>query len=614
MEKFLQELKRRKVYNVGTFYVLASWLILQVADTLFPAFEISDAVLRVLVISLAAGFPVCLVIAWAFDWTPQGLQVTPEANPEEKITLRTKDYLTISLLVLLFVIVAVQQYVIFTGSLLDEVGQQETFIAQEAPTNGLTNGLVAPQLESVLSDVDLSLAVLPLENLSPDPDNAYFAAGIHEEILNEITKIGDIRVISRTTAMRYMNSDLSLQDIARELNVAAIMEGSVRFANNRVRITTQLIRARDDANLWSESYDFELDDIFRIESDVALNVADALQATLEPAEIASIERQPTNSTLAYTLLLQYRYQQERENGRSTLEEDGWIEAGIRKLEQAVELDPMFADGYAELGFVSWVKAQISPLDELLRLYDVAVAHAERAIELDPSLSTAYEVLGRVAFDRFQWPEWELNARQATLLNDLSGRASVSFAMTLTNIGRYDEAWREYDIAIAKNPYLAYYREVAIASRIWGGDYETALAMTDQYLAVGGDRNAFHAFRAYTLNRLGRESESQRELDQITPEPMAVAMWAIPGYYDYLRCQQGAADSVMQELEMLPEAAKELRLQHCAAGMGDNELIYESFIRSIDAGFPIYMTDVVSPSIREDSRWSQVQEHMGLSSL
>lgn len=614
MEKFLQELKRRKVYNVGTFYVLASWLILQVADTLFPAFEISDAVLRVLVISLAAGFPVCLVIAWAFDWTPQGLQVTPEANPEEKITLRTKDYLTISLLVLLFVIVAVQQYVIFTGSLLDEVGQQETFIAQEAPTNGLTNGLVAPQLESVLSDVDLSLAVLPLENLSPDPDNAYFAAGIHEEILNEITKIGDIRVISRTTAMRYMNSDLSLQDIARELNVAAIMEGSVRFANNRVRITTQLIRARDDANLWSESYDFELDDIFRIESDVALNVADALQATLEPAEIASIERQPTNSTLAYTLLLQYRYQQERENGRSTLEEDGWIEAGIRKLEQAVELDPMFADGYAELGFVSWVKAQISPLDELLRLYDVAVAHAERAIELDPSLSTAYEVLGGVAFDRFQWPEWELNARQATLLNDLSGRASVSFAMTLTNIGRYDEAWREYDIAIAKNPYLAYYREVAIASRIWGGDYETALAMTDQYLAVGGDRNAFHAFRAYTLNRLGRESESQRELDQITPEPMAVAMWAIPGYYDYLRCQQGAADSVMQELEMLPEAAKELRLQHCAAGMGDNELIYESFIRSIDAGFPIYMTDVVSPSIREDSRWSQVQEHMGLSSL
>lgn len=614
MEKFLQELKRRKVYNVGTFYVLASWLILQVADTLFPAFEISDAVLRVLVISLAAGFPVCLVIAWAFDWTPQGLQVTPEANPEEKITLRTKDYLTISLLVLLFVIVAVQQYVIFTGSLLDDVGQQETFIAQEAPANGLTNGLVVPQLESVLSDVDLSLAVLPLENLSPDPDNAYFAAGIHEEILNEITKIGDIRVISRTTAMRYMNSDLSLQEIARELNVAAIMEGSVRFANNRVRITTQLIRARDDANLWSESYDFELDDIFRIESDVALNVADALQATLEPAEIASIERQPTNSTLAYTLLLQYRYQQERENGRSTLEEDGWIEAGIRKLEQAVELDPMFADGYAELGFVSWVKAQISPLDELLRLYEVAVAHAERAIELDPSLSTAYEVLGRVAFDRFQWPEWELNARQATLLNDLSGRASVSFAMTLTNIGRYDEAWREYDIAIAKNPYLAYYREVAIASRIWGGDYETALAMTDQYLAVGGDRNAFHAFRAYTLNRLGRESESQRELDQITPEPMAVAMWAIPGYYDYLRCQQGAADSVMQELEMLPEAAKELRLQHCAAGMGDNELIYESFIRSIDAGFPIYMTDVVSPSIREDSRWSQVQEHMGLSSL
>lgn len=610
MEKFLLELKRRKVYNVGTFYVLASWLILQVADTLFPAFEISDAVLRILVITLAAGFPVCLIVAWAFDWTPQGIQVTADASPEEKITLRTKDYLTISLLILLFVIVAVQQYVIFTGSLNEEGMQQETGLVSDTSVNNL----VVPQLESVLPDVDLSLAVLPLENLSPDPDNAYFAAGIHEEILNQITKIDAIRVISRTTAMRYMDSDLDLREIAEELNVGAIMEGSVRFANNRVRITTQLVRARDDANLWSESYDFELDDIFEIESDVALNVASALQATLAPSEIANIERQPTDSTLAYTLFLQYRYQQERENGRSTLEDDGWIEAGIRKLEQAIELDPQFARGYAELGFVSWVKAQISPIDELNRLYDVAVDNAERAIQLDPSLSTAYEVLGRVAFDRFQWPEWELNARQATLLNDLGGRASVSFAMTLTNIGRYDEAWVEYDTAIAKNPYLAYYREVAIASRIWGGDYETALNMTDQYLAVGGDRNAFHAFRAYTLNRLGRAPESQQELDQITSEPMAVAMWAIPGYYDFLRCQRGESETVFAELEYLPDAAKELRLQHCAAGMGDRELIYESFQRSIEAGFPIYMTDVVSPEIKEDTRWSRVQEHMGLSSL
>ena len=279
MEKFLQELKRRKVFNVATFYVVASWLLLQVADTLFPAFEIPDSMIRLLVLSLAAGFPVCLLITWAFDWTAEGLMITQEAEPHEKITLRSRDYATIVLLLLLLTVVAFQQYVIFTrtyngvegggGQLISNAqADEETNVRSE-------ESLIAPQLESFLPDVNMSIAVLPLENLSPDPSNAYFAAGIHEELLNRIFKIGDIRVISRTTVLRYHNTDLTLNEIARELNVASIMEGSVRFANDRVRITIQLIRARDDAHLWSETYDFPLDDIFSIESDVALNVANA---------------------------------------------------------------------------------------------------------------------------------------------------------------------------------------------------------------------------------------------------------------------------------------------------------------------------------------------------
>ena len=607
MEKFLQELKRRKVYNVGTFYVLASWVILQVADTLFPAFDIPDTSLRLLVLTLAAGFPLCLVITWAFDWTPQGLMITPDASPNDNIKLRTRDYLTIALLLILMGIVAVQQYVIFTGSQQGSASAIDNMVNSAAADEGL----ISPQLESALPIVNMSLAVLPLDNLSPDPDNAFFAAGIHEEILNHIIKIGDIRVISRTTMMRYQNSDLSLSDIARELNVGAVMEGSVRFADNRVRITTQLIRARDDAHLWSESYEFELDDIFAIQSDVALNVADAMQATLLPAEIAKIERQPTESTDAYTLYLQYRYQLEQENAGSTLAEDGWIEMGLARLKQAVELDPQFAEGYAELGFVSWIKGQISPLEELNALYDQAVINAQKEIELNPELATPYEILGRVAFDRFQWDDWEYNARRATQLNDIDGRAAVSFAMTLTNVGRYEEAWEHYTVAMSKSPYQAYYREAAIASRIWGGDYQTAFDMTDQYLAVGGDRNAYHAFRAYALNRLGRMEESMAEYEQITSSQMAASMWVVPGYYDYLRCQQGASAEVLSELELLPAAARELRLQHCAAGMNDTEMIYASILSSIEVGFPVYMTDVISEAIKGDPRWNTVQEHMGL---
>lgn len=619
MEKFLQELKRRKVFNVATFYVVASWLILQVADTLFPAFEIPDSMIRLLVLSLAAGFPLCLFITWAFDWTAQGLIITQDAQPDEKIILRSRDYATIVLLVVLLGVVAFQQYVIFTGSLNGNANNSGSLISNaQAEVEGVdvraNDELVVPQLESYLSDVDMAIAVLPLENLSPDPSNAYFAAGVHEEILNRIFKIGEIRVTSRTTVLRYQDSDLTLREIARELDVAAIMEGSVRFANDRVRITIQLIRARDDAHLWSETYDFPLDDIFSIESDVAFNVAEAMEATLLPSEIASIERQPTESTEAYTLYLQYRYQLEQENGRSTLDPDGWIEVGIRKLTEAIALDPLFARGHAELGYVYWVKGQISPLAELVEHYDLALENVERALELDPTLSTAYETIGRVSFDRFQWREWEENAQKSIELNDIDGRASFSFAMSLTNVGRYEEAYEQYELAMSKSPFQAYYREAAIASRIWGKDYESALRMTDQYLAVGGDRNAYHTFRAYTLNRLGRLEESRAEFEQITSDPMAVAMWVIPGYYDYLRCEQGELELVEAELSTLPAAARELRLQHCAAGIDDMDMIFDSVNRSIEAGFPVYMTDVISAELKADPRWARVEDHMGLSFL
>jgi len=618
MENFLQELKRRKVFNVATFYVVASWLILQVADTLFPAFEVPDSVLRLLVISLAAGFPLCLFITWAFDWTAQGLMITQEAEPNEKITLRSRDYATILLLLVLCGVVAFQQFVIYTNSLGNNEVNPGSLIRNVHDDEGiaasLSNGLVDPLLESFLPNVDMAIAILPLENLSPDPSNAYFAAGIHEEILNRIFRVGDIRVVSRTSVLRYQDTELSLQEIASELNVAAIMEGSVRFANNRVRITIQLIRASDDTHLWSETYDFPLDDIFAIESDVALNVAKAMKATLLPSEIARIERQPTESTEAYTLYLQHRYQLEQENGQLTLEFDGWLEAGIRKLETAIALDPLFAQGIAELGYLYWVKGQISPYAEQISLYDESLSHAERALVIDPTLSTAFETIGRVSFDRLQWDAWEESATKSVQLNDIDGRASFSFAMGLTNIGRYEAAFEQYDVAVSKNPFMAYYREAAITSHIWGKDYPTVLAMTDQYLAVGGDKNAYHLFRAYALDRLGWLDESQEEFEQISTEPMLVVMWVTPGYYDFLRCKQGDLELVQAELDPLPAAARELRLQHCAAGLGDVNMIYQSFDRSIEAGFPIYMTDVVTEEVKSDPRWSRVEEHMGRSFL
>ncbi|MEP5566486.1 MAG: TIR domain-containing protein [Halioglobus sp.] len=459
------------------------------------------------------------------------------------------------------------------------------------------------------SPEDMSIAVLPLANLSTDAENDYFAAGIHEEILNQLVKIEAMKVTSRSAVLRYANSEQSLREIASELNVGTIMTGSVRFAGNKVRIKTELVSASDDVYLWAESYEFELDDIFAIQTDVALKVVDAMHTSLLPAEIERIRRPPTESTEAYALYLQYRYQLEQESGSANLAPDGWIEAGIRRLQEAIEIDPRFARGHAELGYVKWLKGQIK-LEEKAELYDAAAAHARAAIAIDTDVTTAYETLARVAFDRLEWQSWKNNALKSVELNDLDGRAAFSFAMTLANVGQYAEAYHWYEVAISKSPSVPYYREAAIAAHIWGGDYAEALAQTEQYLAVGGDRNAYHAFRAYTQSRLSLAEESQRSLAEVSDAPMLVAMWATPGYRDYLRCKAGETTAVLNELAQIKmDAARELRTQHCAAGASDVDALFASFERTINDGQIIYLTDLVTDEIKADPRWQAAADYM-----
>ena len=387
------------------------------------------------------------------------------------------------------------------------------------------------------------------------------------------------------------------------------MTGSVRFSGKKVRIKTELVSASDDVYLWVESYEFELDDIFAIQTDVALKVVDAMHTSLLPDEIESIRRPPTQSTEAYALYLQYRYQLQQESGSANLAEDGWIEAGIRRLQEAVDIDAKFARGHAELGYVKWLKGQIS-LGEKTQLYDAAVSHAQEAIAIDPSITTAYETLARVAFDRLEWRDWKNNALKSVELDDLDGRAAFSFAMALANVGQYTQADHWYEVAISKNPSIPYYREAAIAANIWGGDYAKALAQTKQYIAVGGDKNAYHAFRAYTQSRLGMEEESQRSLAEVSEEPMLVAMWVTPGYRDYLRCKAGETKTVLEELAQIKyDAARELRIQHCAAGANDVDALFASFDRTVEDGQIIYLTDLITEEIKADPRWKTSADYM-----
>ena len=310
---FFTELKRRNVYKVAIAYAVVGWLLIQVATQTFPFFEIPNWIVRLVVLLILVGFPIALIIAWAFELTPEGIKRTAVATD---VAPRAKKRQT-----WIFVIVA-------AGALSVALFFAGRYMVGSPP------------------DAPKSIAVLPFANLSRDPDNAYFADGIQDEILTRLAKISDLKVISRTSAQRYKSSPENLPEIARQLGVAHILEGSVQKTGDQVRITVQLIRADKDAHLWAESYDRKLTDIFAVESEVAAKIARSLEARLTGAEKQAVAARPTENTEAYEA-----YLRGLALWNSIDVSPERIEMMIVYLERAVQLDPKFAVAWAYLSIV-----------------------------------------------------------------------------------------------------------------------------------------------------------------------------------------------------------------------------------------------------------------------
>jgi TolB-like protein len=313
---FWGELRRRNVVKVGVAYAVVAWLLIQVASVVLPTFAAPEWVAQSVTFLLILLLPVVLIIAWAFEITPEGIKKTAQVPLQESITHVTSqklNYVVTTLLVLAVVFMAIDNYVL-DGSVRGP-GRQSA-AEQAAPATDGTGAVGAPasaQPSAAAGSSALvgqrprlpnSVAVLPFANMSPNADDSYFAAGIHEEILNYLAKLKSLNIIARTSMLQYADTPKTLQAIAEELNVETIMEGSVRYSANRVRVTTQLIDAATGVHLWSEAYERDFADIFAIQADIAMNVANALEAEFSEAEQQSIETAPTTSADAYALYLQ----------------------------------------------------------------------------------------------------------------------------------------------------------------------------------------------------------------------------------------------------------------------------------------------------------------------
>jgi TolB-like protein/Flp pilus assembly protein TadD len=350
MSGFFEEVRRRKVYRVAAAYVIAAGGMIQLASAAFPAWELPNWALRLVIVLLLIGFPIALILAWAFDVTPQGIKTTPA--PAVPGTHRRRNVIML----------------VATGVVISAAAG--FFLLPRASAR----------------KIDKSIAVLPFENLSEDKENAFFADGIQDDILTNLSKIGDLKVISRTSVMSYRGNAPNIREIAKALGVSNILEGSVRRSGNRVRVNVQLINADSDEHIWAEDYDRDLTDVFAIQTDLAQKISSALQAKLSPAEKARIDRRPTQNPDAYLLFMQaHDYA-----NRPDLFRDISLKAE-QVFEEATKLDPNFAAAFAGLSTIeSWMYHSFDPTPARR---EKARAAANEALRLQPDLPEAHLALG-----------------------------------------------------------------------------------------------------------------------------------------------------------------------------------------------------------------------------
>ena len=371
---FFSELKRRNVVRMAGLYLVGAWLLTQVASTVLPMFGAPDWLPRTIVILLAIGFIPALIFSWVFELTPAGLKRDEEVPAAQSIapqTARRMNRMFIAVLLLALGYFAVDKFVL---------APRGTGLPNEAKTEASAK----------------SIAVLPFENLSRDPDNAYFVDGIQDEILTRLAKISALKVISRTSTMRYASRPDNLREIAKQLGVANILEGSVQRASGAMRVNVQLIQAESDSHLWAESYDRDVKNIFSVESEVAQNVADALKATLLPAESARIADVPTKNPAAYDLFLkgQYLFSELQNSASKDPVADG--KAATEMYRGAVAADPNFALAYARLSYLQSYLHWYG-VDNSSAVIEDARATAMQALTLQPELPEAHLAMGYVHY-------------------------------------------------------------------------------------------------------------------------------------------------------------------------------------------------------------------------
>jgi len=581
------ELKRRNVLRVAGLYVAGAWLVLQVAGTVLPMIDAPIWLSRAVVVVLAIGFLPALVFAWAFEITSEGLKREHEVDREVSITPQTGrrlDRVIMAVLALALVYFAVDKFLLAP----ERTAAQTEAARSEGRSTALTE-----------SYGDRSIAVLPFVDRSPGQDQAYLADGLAEELLNQLAKIPELRVISRTSAFSFRDDDLAVPEIARRLNVAHVLEGSVRPAAGAVRVTAQLVDARSDTQLWSATYDRPLEHIFAVQDEIAAAVVEKLK--LEAFDAPSRARPVDPRAHALVLQARHVYLQGSAEG---------MQRAIELYQQALAIEPGDAAAWAGLATVYSRQAAkgLRPVDEG---YGLAREAANKALAIDPGRAPAHVTLGWIADSYDVDPAGAArHFGRALALAPTDVEIVRDAAPMVATLGRFDQAIALGEYATSRDPvnplghhYLAYAYYVA-------GRYEQAIASWNTVLRLAPDFGSAHQLIGLALVASGDPAAALTEIRQ---EP--VDEWRRAGLPVAWHALGKPAESDAALAELIREQGNDWAYNIAAAFAyrGEADRAFEWLEKAVvrrDSGLPEVALDPLFRNLREDPRWLPFLRRIG----
>lgn len=474
---FFNELKRRNVFKVGVAYAVASWLGLQIIDLVLENINAPDWVMQVFLLGAAVGLPIALIVAWAFEVTPDGVKLQKDVDPSKSINRRTGHQLNRGIIMILSMAIVL----LLTERFRDELfGEAETAEIKTEITGGVTD-------DPTDTNVNISIAVLPFRDMSAAQDQAYFGEGIAEELLNALVKVDGLDVASRTSAFSLTGEKLDIPAIATRLGVNHILEGSIRTSGQQVRVTAQLIEVSNDVHLWSETYDGSLDDIFKIQDEITGKITDALKLQLSGEDLTPSSDALTSNAEAYQLYLQGRHLWRQRSAAS-------VNEAIRLFNQAVELDPGFSRAWSNLAVAYLNQPDYDRSYDPEEGMERGLMAAEKALAITPQSTEALIIKANYKLDHCHVAESARLYETAIGLNTDDPTAHHWYAILLSMAGRSDLALEHIEKAKKIDPLIS--AVIAIEADIYNvlQDYVRSEALTRTAVSLG-----LHGGSLYSLS-------------------------------------------------------------------------------------------------------------------